>query len=123
MGSKTQIIAAQKTLIWDNSVNRLSLSFDGKPVLLSAISGTTWLPAAVFGVSITKSRNANSVVIEVEGNFKIEANVVPITEKDSRVHNYGVTEEDCFAHLDLRFKYYSLSGDINGDVVMFDDRV
>ncbi|KAI7982717.1 hypothetical protein LOK49_LG15G01852 [Camellia lanceoleosa] len=107
-------IAAQKTPIWDHSVDRLSLSFDGELVLLSAVSGATWRPAAVFGVSITRSRDANSVVIEVEGNFKIEANVVPITEKDSRVHNYGVTEEDCFAHLDLGFKFYSLSGDVNG---------
>ncbi|CAL5352625.1 unnamed protein product [Camellia sinensis] len=107
-------ITAQKTPIWDDSVDRLSLSFDFEPVLLSAVSGATWRPAAVFGVSITRSRDANSVVIEVEGNFKIEANVVPITEKDSRVHNYGVTEEDCFAHLDLGFKFYSLSGDVNG---------
>ncbi|GMP88510.1 hypothetical protein CsSME_00040479 [Camellia sinensis var. sinensis] len=107
-------IAAQKTPIWDDSVDRLSLSFDFEPVLLSAVSGATWRPAAVFGVSITRSRDANSVVIEVEGNFKIEANVVPITEKDSRVHNYGVTEEDCFAHLDLGFKFYWLSGDVNG---------
>ncbi|KAL7202209.1 hypothetical protein ACSBR1_033809 [Camellia fascicularis] len=107
-------IAAQKTPIWDDSVDRLSLSFDGEPVLLSAVSGATWQPSAVSGVSITRSRDANSVVIEVEGNFKIKANVVPITEKDSRVHNYGVTEEDCFAHLDLGFKFYSLSGGVNG---------
>ncbi|KAF5931123.1 hypothetical protein HYC85_031996 [Camellia sinensis] len=107
-------IAAQKTAIWDDSVDRLSLSFDGEPVLLSAVSGDTWQPSAVSGVSITRSRDANSVVIEVEGNFKIKANVVPITEKDSRVHNYGVTEEDCFAHLDLGFKFYSLSGGVNG---------
>ncbi|XP_028062061.1 uncharacterized protein LOC114265440 [Camellia sinensis] len=107
-------IAAQKTPIWDDSVDRLSLSFDGEPVLLSAFSGATWQPSAVSGVSITRSRDANSVVIEVEENFKIKANVVPITEKDSRVHNYGVTEEDCFAHLDLGFKFYSLSGGVNG---------
>ncbi|XP_028058447.1 uncharacterized protein LOC114262291 [Camellia sinensis] len=55
LGSKTQIIAAQKTPIWDDSVDRLSLSFDGEPVLLSAISGATCRPAAVFGVSITRS--------------------------------------------------------------------
>ncbi|CAL5424034.1 unnamed protein product [Camellia sinensis] len=107
-------IAAQKTPIWDDSVDRLSLSFNGEPVLLSAFSGATWQPSAVSGVSITRSRDANSVVIEVEENFKIKANVVPITEKDSRVHNYGVTEEDCFAHLDLGFKFYSLSGGVNG---------
>ncbi|ONI14491.1 hypothetical protein PRUPE_4G282900 [Prunus persica] len=39
---------------------------------------------------------------------------VPITEKDSMIHKYGVTQENCFAHLDLSFKFYALSGEVNG---------
>lgn len=52
--------------------------------------------------------------IEAEGRFKIKAVVVPITEKDSLIHNYGVTQEDCFAHLDLSFKFYELTNEVSG---------
>ncbi|KAB1227278.1 hypothetical protein CJ030_MR1G029352 [Morella rubra] len=65
-------------------------------------------------VSITRTCEANSVHIYVEGNFEIKATVVPITEKDSRIHNYGITQEDCFAHLDLGFQFYTLTGEVNG---------
>ncbi|MCL7034605.1 hypothetical protein MKW94_015453 [Papaver nudicaule] len=74
-------IGALKTSTWDDSVDRL------------AVYRAKW---ESNGVSITRSRNTNSITVEVEGNFKITANVVPINEEESRVHNYGITQEDCF---------------------------
>ncbi|KAJ0083705.1 hypothetical protein Patl1_30452 [Pistacia atlantica] len=64
-------------------------------------------------VTITRSHITNVVEIEV-GNFfiKTKATMVPITQKDSQVHNHGITQENCFAHLDLNFKFYALSGDV-----------
>ncbi|KAG6408945.1 hypothetical protein SASPL_131973 [Salvia splendens] len=106
-GNHHLLIAAQKTATWDDSVERLSLSFDGEPIPISTIwkSGTA---------TIERDSDTNSVVVEVEGLFKISAKVVPITQQESRIHNYGITEDDCFAHLELGFKLSSLNANANG---------
>ncbi|KAL8537234.1 hypothetical protein ACS0TY_012418 [Phlomoides rotata] len=108
------LVGAKKTSTWDDAVDRLDLSYDGTPVSLTENEGAKWQPESAPGISISRSRDTNAVVIEVEGNFKIKAAVVPITEKDSTIHKYGINGQDCFAHLDLGFKFYSLSGDVNG---------
>ncbi|KAB1227276.1 hypothetical protein CJ030_MR1G029354 [Morella rubra] len=107
-------IAARKTSVWDDSIDRLSLAFNGEPIYLLNGQGTKWQSKTSPVVTITRIRDTNSIEVEVEENFKIKATVVPITEKDSRIHNYGITREDCFAHIDLSFKFYTLSGQVNG---------
>ncbi|CAK9153822.1 unnamed protein product [Ilex paraguariensis] len=109
-------LGAKKTATWNDAIDHLDLAFDGESISLPDGDGATWTPALTLAsvVSITRSHDTNAVVIEVEGNFQIRATVVPISEKDSIIHNYGITEEDCFAHLDLGFKFYTLSGDVNG---------
>ena len=48
--------------------------------------------------------------------FSVRANVVPITEEDSRVHRYGKTAEDSLAHLELALKFDALTEDVHGVV-------
>ncbi|KAB1227281.1 hypothetical protein CJ030_MR1G029349 [Morella rubra] len=96
-------------------VQSLGILFDNHKLFVGARKTSTWWQSMTSpNVSITRTRDANSVEIDVEGNFVIKATVVPITEKDSRIHNYGITQDDCFAHLDLGFKFYTLSGEVNG---------
>nr|AFK44693.1 unknown [Medicago truncatula] len=104
-------LGAQKTSTWDDSVDRLALSFDGEPITLNESEGAKWESS---GVSFVRETSTNNIIVEVEGNFRITAKVVPITEEDSRIHNYGITKDDCFAHPDLGFKFLSLSNEVNG---------
>ncbi|OWM68990.1 hypothetical protein CDL15_Pgr025177 [Punica granatum] len=107
-------IGAEKTVTWDDAVDRLAVAVDGEQISLPNYEGASWQSPSAPGITVTRTRDMNSVDIEAKSNFKIKATVVPITEKDSLIHNYGITQEDCFAHLDLSFKFYSLNGDVTG---------
>ncbi|RZC92201.1 hypothetical protein C5167_036237, partial [Papaver somniferum] len=107
-------VGARKTAMWDDSSDHLGLSFDGQPIYLPESEGAKWQSEVDPSVTITRSSVANKIIVEVKGSFKITANVVPITEEDSRLHNYGISKANCFAHLDLGFKFYSLSDNVNG---------
>lgn len=107
-------IGAKKTSTWDDSVDHLALHLDGESIDLPQIEGGKWTLSSSPAIYLRRIQETNSVEIEVEDNFLIKATVVPVTEKESLIHKYGVTSEDCFAHLDLSFKFYSLSGEVNG---------
>ncbi|KAL0534253.1 hypothetical protein IC582_028542 [Cucumis melo] len=114
-GSHKLFISARKTSTWDDANDRLYISLDDETILLPNQEGATWSNSTSYeGIAISRSRKTNAVEIEVPGNFKIKAVVVPITEKESMIHKYGITQEDCFAHLDLSFKFYALSGNVSG---------
>lgn len=108
-------IGAQKTAAWDDSVDRLAVAVNGQPVALPESGGSQWqYPDENPTISVVRLAPANQVMVEAKGIFRITAKVVPITEQDSRIHNYGITKEDSFAHLDLGFKFFSLSDEVSG---------
>ncbi|CAI9091322.1 OLC1v1026326C1 [Oldenlandia corymbosa var. corymbosa] len=108
------LVAAKRTSIWDDSVDRLAISFDGNPIILPTNEGSKWGFSDVSNVIITRTTNTNGVRVEVLNNFRITAAVVPITAEESRVHGYNITDEDCFAHLELGFKFFNISDGVHG---------
>ncbi|KAL6853974.1 hypothetical protein ACP4OV_020003 [Aristida adscensionis] len=107
-------LAARKTVQWDSNVDRLDMVFDGEPIDISTENSEPWVSAAVPGLSITRTAATNGIMVELKGVFDVMANVVPITDEDSRIHNYGVMKDDSFAHFDLGFKFHNLTDNVHG---------
>ncbi|XP_066316808.1 uncharacterized protein [Miscanthus floridulus] len=109
-------VGAHNTARWSGSdVNRLDLAFDGERVAIPAHTGAAWRPAAAPALTVTRTAATNGVRVRLEGVLDVVANVVPVSEEDSRVHGYGVVaEDDCLAHLDLGFRFLDLTDDVHG---------
>ncbi|KAM3303305.1 hypothetical protein P3S67_014335 [Capsicum chacoense] len=82
-------VPALKTAMWDDSIDHLTLYFDDEPIFIPESESARW-------------------------NSKTELKTLPITKQESRVHIYGITSDDYFAHLEFGFKFVSLSDDVNG---------
>ncbi|CAM0885349.1 unnamed protein product [Alopecurus aequalis] len=107
-------VGAKKTVKWNGDIDRLEMALDDEPIEIPSKLGARWESMAVTGLSITRTAMANGVRVQLLGVFDIMASVVPITEKDSRIHNYGVAEDDCLAHLDIGFKFHDLTDNVHG---------
>ncbi|CAN6345946.1 unnamed protein product [Urochloa humidicola] len=106
-------VGARRTAAWDDESDRLAIVFDDAPVEVQRLANARW-EAPSTSLSVKRTKAANGVLVELAGVFKIAANAVPITEEDSRVHSYGLRDGDCLAHLDLAFRFYSLTDDVHG---------
>lgn len=46
--------------------------------------------------------------------MEIGVNAVPITKEDDRIHNYQIPSDDCFSHLEVQFRFFDLSPEVEG---------
>ncbi|KAJ0228816.1 Uncharacterized protein HA466_0298770 [Hirschfeldia incana] len=110
---KTFTLEAQKAAKWDHQVDHLRLSFDGQDILLPKGDASIWSPPGSY-IKIERTSDMNSVLVTLPDIAEIWVNVVPVTKEDDTIHKYGRPENDCFAHLEVQFRFLRLSPNVEG---------
>ncbi|XP_019094818.1 PREDICTED: uncharacterized protein LOC104758931 [Camelina sativa] len=111
--SKTFSLEATKARKWDDQVDHLRFSFEGKEISLPKGDASVWMPSGDY-IKIERTLDINSVLVTLEDIVEIWVNVVPVTKEDNIIHKYGRPENDCFAHLEVQFRFLKLSKNVEG---------
>jgi hypothetical protein len=110
-GRHTLTIAARKVAQWDKSVDQLEVAYNGEDLDFGGVSSWTSPEGAM---TLNRIGATNAVDLAVKEKMGVALTVVPIGKEENRVHNYGMTEDDCLAHFDMQFRFYNLSSSVNG---------
>ncbi|EYU33411.1 hypothetical protein ABFS82_13G079400 [Erythranthe guttata] len=116
-------VEATKAVKWDDGVDRLKFSYDGEelhlpegyPSLLRTSPENSGSGGG-GGVEVERTSDRNGVLVVLPEVAEISITVVPVTEEDDRVHGYRIPfSDDCFAHLEVQFRFIGgLSPEVEG---------
>lgn len=98
---------------WNNHIDHLKFTHNGNDVVLEEGYLSTWY-SPEKDIKVERISSTNSVIVSLKDVAEIMINVVPVTKEDDRIHNYQVPENDCFAHLEVQFKFFALSPEVEG---------
>ncbi|PON68461.1 Root cap [Trema orientale] len=111
--SNTFSLEATPVSTWDDQVDHLKFSFNGQNLVVPDGHMSFWeCPETRLRVQRTSSRN--SVMVDIPEVAEVSVNVVPVTKEDDRIHNYQIPQNDCFAHLEVQFRFHGLSSNVEG---------
>ncbi|CAI9116521.1 OLC1v1017688C1 [Oldenlandia corymbosa var. corymbosa] len=109
-------VEATKAATWDENIDHFKFTFDGRRIIKPEGAFSTWTHQkdTTTIIIIKRTADQNRAIVKIPGLVEILINVVPVTKEDSRIHNYGIPSNDCFAHLEVQFRFYSLSAKVEG---------
>ena len=109
-GPHALTVATNRVAHWDSAVDQLQLTYNGHHLELD---GSSWSsPDGV--IALNRIGAANAVDVTIKEKMGVALTVVPISQKESKAHDYGIGADDCFAHFDMQFRFYNLSSTVNG---------
>ncbi|KAL5976323.1 hypothetical protein ACLOJK_020654 [Asimina triloba] len=112
-GTHTFTVEAKRTETWSDEEDHLLFSRDGRALVIPESHLSEW-NSSDNSIAVERTANRNSITITLEGVAEISVNVIPVTEEDDRLHNYQIPADDCFAHLEVQFRFFSLSPKVDG---------
>ncbi|OMO80414.1 Root cap [Corchorus capsularis] len=112
-GSQTFSLEATRAATWEDEVDYLKFSYNGKEIVVPEGHLSTW-QSPESDLTIERIAVKNSVLVTLPEIAEISVNVVPVTKEDDRIHNYQIPSNDCFAHLEVQFRFYGLSAKVEG---------
>ncbi|KAJ4848913.1 hypothetical protein Tsubulata_025478, partial [Turnera subulata] len=110
------VLAAKRVSHWDDSVDALTVRFDGEEINIPADEDAEWKIHTAEGrkVVVERTDDTNNVRVTISGLLEMDIKVRPIGKEENRVHNYQLPEDDAFAHLETQFKFKNLSDLVEG---------
>lgn len=111
--SNTFSVEAMKAESWNDEVDHLKFMYNGMNLKIPEGQSTKW-ESQEKGIKVERTSIKNSAIITLPEIAEISVNVVPVTKEDDRIHNYQIPSNDCFAHLEVQFRFYGLSSEVEG---------
>lgn len=112
-GSESFSLEAAKAAIWDPETDYLRFSYQGEELAIPERILSVWQSPS-GSVRVERNSDKNSVTVSIQSLVEISVNVVPVTKEDDRIHKYRVPSDNCFAHLEVQFRFFSLSPEVEG---------
>lgn len=111
--SHTLSLEATPAATWDEEIDHLKFSYDGRELDVPKGYSSTWVSSSE-NLKIERTGSKNSVIVTLHEMAEISVNVVPVTKEDDKIHNYQIPPDDCFAHLEVQFRFFELSPEVEG---------
>ncbi|XP_023739298.1 uncharacterized protein LOC111887363 [Lactuca sativa] len=106
-------LEAARTQKWDDDVDHIKLSYDGKELFIPEGHSSEW-NSPEGDIQVERTATSNSLTVKVLDVAEISVNVIPVSEEDSKIHNYQIPTNDSFAHLEVQFRFFGLSSKVEG---------
>ncbi|TKY66571.1 Root cap [Spatholobus suberectus] len=103
----------QQTPQWNENVDHLKFTYNGNHLVLPEDPLSTW-HSPLKDVKVERVAARNNAIVTLEDVAEILVNVVPVSKEDDTIHNYQVPNDDCFAHLEVQFRFFALSPKVDG---------